>query len=105
MGETDFKMLLSTHIVKQIIAPQIKMKTRFGGMMLLQKAKKKPEQKSFQNLFTKPLQHFENQLGKDVNSWTWNKVHTLEHQHPLGKVAALRGFLMLGLLKFQDLMK
>jgi penicillin amidase len=38
----------------------------------------------------------ENQLGKDVNSWTWNRVHTLEHQHPLGQVAALRSLFNIG---------
>jgi penicillin amidase len=34
----------------------------------------------------------ENQLGKSVPAWTWNKVHVVEYEHALGKVALLRIF-------------
>jgi penicillin amidase len=46
----------------------------------------------------------ENQLGKSVPAWTWNKVHVVEYEHALGKVALLRR-IMWGHLKFQVLMK
>jgi len=36
------------------------------------------------------------QLGEDTQYWTWDRVHTLEHEHPLGRVAALRSFFNVG---------
>jgi hypothetical protein len=34
------------------------------------------------------------QLGKSV--WTWNKVHVVEYEHALGKVALLRRIFNVG---------
>ncbi|MFP2996942.1 penicillin acylase family protein [Spongiivirga sp. MCCC 1A20706] len=36
------------------------------------------------------------QLGRDIQAWTWNKVHTLEHPHPMGQVEALRNYFNVG---------
>ena len=38
----------------------------------------------------------ENDFGEDMNNWTWDKVHTIEHPHPIGQVAALRSFFNVG---------
>jgi len=46
--------------------------------------------------FKESVSSLEKQLGKNVNLWTWDKVHTIEYQHPLGKVAALRPYFNVG---------
>jgi len=38
----------------------------------------------------------ENQLSTDISSWTWNRVHTIEHNHPMGRVASLRKYFNVG---------
>ena len=38
----------------------------------------------------------EESLGDDYNTWTWNRVHTIEHPHPIGQVAALRKYFNVG---------
>ena len=38
----------------------------------------------------------EESLGKDYTKWTWNKVHTIEHPHPIGQVEALRSYFNVG---------
>ncbi len=38
----------------------------------------------------------ENQLGEDMKSWTWNRVHTIEHNHAMGSVASLRKYFNVG---------
>jgi penicillin amidase len=96
LGETDFKMLLSTHIVKQIIEPQSKNENSIWWDDIATKSKKETRAEILNKSFHESITALENQLGKDVNSWTWNRVHTLEHQHPLGQVAALRGFFNVG---------
>ncbi len=41
----------------------------------------------------------EKQLGEEVSSWTWNKVHSIEHKHPMGQVASLRKYFNVGPLE------
>jgi len=96
LGEADFKMLLTTHIVKQIIAPQSKNENSVWWDDVTTKSKKETRAEILIKSFHESITALENQLGKDVNSWTWSKVHTLEHQHPLGKVAVLRGIFNVG---------
>jgi len=52
------------------------------------------------DIITKSLKNavsfLENQLGNSVDQWTWNKVHTLEHKHPMGEVAMLRKYFNVG---------
>jgi penicillin amidase len=90
LGEADFKMLLSTHIVKQIIEPQSNNQNSIWWDDVTTKNKKETRAEILNKSFHEGITALENQLGKEVNSWTWNRVHTLEHQHPLGQVAALR---------------
>ena len=96
LGETDFNMLLSTHIVKQIIEPQSRNENSVWWDDVATKNKKETRAEILNKSFHEAIVALENQLGKDVNSWTWNRVHTLEHQHPLGQVAALRGVFNVG---------
>ncbi|NER18025.1 penicillin acylase family protein [Spongiivirga citrea] len=60
--------------------------------------KNKTETKT--NIISKSLKEaiafLENQLGEDYNSWTWNRVHTIEHPHPMGQVETLRSYFNVG---------
>jgi penicillin amidase len=96
LGAEDFNMLLSTHIVKQVIEPQIKNNKSIWWDNVLSKGKKETKADIITKSFQEAITALENQLGKDVSSWTWGRVHTLEHQHPLGQVAALKGLFNVG---------
>jgi penicillin G amidase len=96
LGETNFNMLLGTHIVKQIIEPQSQNENSVWWDDVVTKNKKETRAEILNKSFREAIMALENQLGNDVNTWTWNRVHTLEHQHPLGKVAALRGVFNVG---------
>jgi len=99
LGEADFKMLLTTHIVKQIIEPQSKNENSVWWDDVVTKTKKETRGEILSKSFHEAIAALENQLGKDVNSWTWDRAHTLEHQHPLGQVAALRSVFNVGPFK------
>ncbi len=101
LGEANFKMLLSTHIIKQVIASQSKNEKSIWWDDISTKDKKETREDILNKSFHEAVSELENQLGKDVNFWTWDRVHTLEHQHPLGKVAALRGIFNVGPFKVQ----
>ena len=35
-------------------------------------------------------------LGTDTSKWTWDRLHVLEHGHPIGQVPSLRDFFNVG---------
>ncbi len=37
-----------------------------------------------------------NELGDDYKSWTWNRIHYLEHDHPIGRVPSLKKYFTVG---------
>ncbi len=96
MGADDFKMFLTTHIMKQIIAAQLKNENSPWWDDISTKNSKENKKQIIAKSFHEAISNLEKQLGTNTNSWTWGKVHTLEHQHPMGKVAALRKFFNVG---------
>jgi len=96
LGEEGFKLFLGTHIMKQIIASQIKNANSPWWDNVTTKASKETRKMILELSFKEAISNLEKQLGTSVNSWTWNRVHKVEHQHPLGKVNALRSYFNVG---------
>jgi penicillin amidase len=96
LGKKDFDALLATHIVKQIIEPQISNETSIWWDNIATKNKKETRSEILTKSLNDAVSSLENQLGNDINSWTWNKVHKLEHVHPIGQVKLLQSFFNVG---------
>lgn len=96
LGKDRFAILLSTHILKQMIAFQIANENSPWWDDILTKDKKESRNDIISLSFKQTIAQLENKLGNQVSTWTWNKVHTLEHKHPLGEVAALRSYFNIG---------
>ncbi|MFV8327672.1 penicillin acylase family protein [Flavobacterium sp. ZS1P14] len=96
LGEVGFKHFLGTHIMKQIIAKQMVNTTSLWWDNIVSKNIKETRDQILSQSFKEAIVALDKQLGNSVQAWTWNKVHTLEHQHPLGKVAALRKIFNVG---------
>ena len=96
MGEANFKQFLGTHISKQLVARQVANTNSLWWDNITTKNKKETRSQIISQSFKESIAALEKQLGKSVTSWTWNKVHTSEHQHPLGKVNALKPFFNVG---------
>ena len=90
LGAANFKQFLGTHIMKQIVAKQMANENSLWWDIVTTKNKKEIRSEVLLKSFKDAIVSLEKQLGNAVPSWTWNRVHVLEHQHPLGKVAALR---------------
>ena len=99
MGETSFKQFLKTHIMKQTIAFQMKNQNSVWWDNLATKNKKETREEVLTQSLKEAIASLNKQLGSDVNSWTWNKVHKVEFKHPLGSVALLRPFFNVGLFE------
>jgi penicillin amidase len=96
LGSANFKQFLGTHIMKQIVAKQMANENSLWWDNLTTKNKKEIRSEVLLKSFKNAIVSLEKQLGNAVPAWTWNKVHVLEHQHPLGKVAALRRIFNVG---------
>ena len=96
LGEKDFNSFLATHIMKQLITTQSQNENSVWWDNLNTKNHKETRSEILNKSFKEAISSLENQLGKNVKSWTWNKVHTLEIGHPMGKVKALRSFFNVG---------
>lgn len=96
LGVDNFNAFLGTHIMKQTIANQSQNEASPWWDDISSNDKKESRADILNRSFSEAISALETQLGTDVSAWTWNKVHTLEHQHPLGKVEALRGYFNVG---------
>ncbi len=96
LEEELFQQFLETHLLKRVIAPMAN-KTESVWWDNLNTTDVKETKKDIVHIsFAKAWQSLEDDFGKDYADWTWKKVHTLEHHHPIGKVKALRSFFNVG---------
>ena len=96
LGKDKFSALLSTHVVKQMIDSQIANNTSVWWDNSKTKDKKETRKDILTKSYKETVAELEKQLGNHTNKWTWNKVHTLEHAHPIGKIKLLAPFFNVG---------
>ena len=96
LGEERFAHFLKTHFHKRLIAPLIGKPASVWwddrATIEIEESKSDIIRKSLRDAFDSLY----NDLGPDINTWTWGRIHTLEHRHPIGEVAALRSFFNVG---------
>ena len=96
MGPEAFQALLSTHLFKRLLAP-----LAARGPSLWWDDVRTPERMETKSelvvrSFKKARNSVDRDFGPDSSKWNWGRVHTLEHQHPIGQLAALRSFFNVG---------
>lgn len=96
MGEDNFNMFLGISIGKQVIANQIKNENSVWWDNIKTKNVKETRKDIIAKSFHETAASLQKQLGTTIADWKWGEVHTVEHEHPLGKVAALRGLFNVG---------
>lgn len=95
MGKDTFEKLLNTHFMKVELGHHL-MKNESPWWDDVTTASKERKADILKKAFLQAILSLEKQLGSNLNTWTWNKVHTLEHLHPMGKIALLRPFFNVG---------
>ncbi|MFH6964347.1 penicillin acylase family protein [Flavobacterium plurextorum] len=96
MGEDNFNLFLGISIGKQVIANQIKNENSVWWDNVKTKNVKETRKDIVAKSFHETVAALQKQLGNTVADWQWEKVHTVEHEHPLGKIATLRGLFNVG---------
>lgn len=96
LGEALFEQFLSTHFHKRVIAPMAGKENSVWWDNVNTPDITEIPNDIIQDAFLKAVSSLEQEFGPEMESWTWGKVHTLEHPHPIGQVAALKSFFNVG---------
>ncbi|TNF71348.1 MAG: penicillin acylase family protein, partial [Bacteroidetes bacterium] len=96
LGAEGFAALLRTHLVKRLIAPMSKNDDFLWWDNITTSDRKETRTEIIQEAFQMAMTSIETDFGGFDNDWGWGDVHTLEHAHPLGRVASLRPFFNVG---------
>jgi penicillin amidase len=96
MGEKLFTQFLATHLSKRTIAEQIEKENSIWWDNVTTKNKTETKKEILSKSLAEAVASMEKQLGNDILDWNWGKVHTLAHEHPLGKAAALKNYFNVG---------
>lgn len=95
LGADMFNQFLETHLHKRIIAPMAA-KPNSIWWNNVNTIEVETQSQIVQMALEEAITDLEQNLGEDISSWTWGKVHTIEHGHPIGQVEALRSFFNVG---------
>ncbi|PZX92292.1 penicillin acylase family protein [Flavobacterium aquariorum] len=96
LGDEAFKQFLGTHVMKQIVARQISSEKSPWWDDVTTKNKKETKSQILTKSFKEAILALKKQLGNSPSDWAWEKVHSVEYQHPIGKLALLRSFFNVG---------
>jgi penicillin G amidase len=99
MGELAFKQFMKTHAMKQCIDNQSKIEKSLWWDDVTTKSKKENRQDILTKSFKETIANLSTQLGTDVSSWNWGRVHMVEYKHPIGQVALLRPLFNVGVFE------
>ncbi|MDC1323646.1 penicillin acylase family protein [Polaribacter sp.] len=95
MGKA-FKQFSNTPLIEKVLPVQMAREESVWWDDVSTKEKVESKQdivmKSFKNAFS----FLQNQLGENVENWTWDRVVSVEHKHPLGEIPVLRSLFNVG---------
>ena len=95
MGKA-FKQFENTPFIEKVIPVQAKREKSVWWDDISTKNRIETKQEIITKSFTNAFTFLENQLGENVESWTWDRVVSVEYKHAVGEVAALRKYFNVG---------
>jgi len=97
LGEEWFRQFLGTNVLKRTLAPMAKRKASVWWDNVHTDTIVENQDMIVLKSFKEALTSLKTDFGADTSQWTWNKLHTLEHTHPIGDgVGSLRSFFNVG---------
>ncbi|MCF6242493.1 MAG: penicillin acylase family protein [Bacteroidales bacterium] len=84
LGVNDFEKIVSTHMMQRTYPALFSNDSSlWWDNINTEKIEKRRD--IFNLSFTQSIEELKKQLGENINEWKWEKVHTLEHLHPIGR--------------------
>ena len=88
LGE-GFELFLNSQLQDQVLVSQINRENSVWWDDITTKNTIERRNTILEKSFKKAISFLENQLGKNVESWKWERVISVEHEHPIGKAGGL----------------
>ena len=99
MGEEGFQQFLRTELYHRQIAKQIFMKKSVWWDDISTKDIKENRDEIFTKSFHETITALEEQFGRDIQKWTWDKAISVTYKHAFDKVTILNRFFNIGPFK------
>ncbi len=96
LGSELFEQFINTHLLKRQIAAIVKSENSIWWDNIHTKELKEDRAAITLKSFGEAWQSLVSDFGDDPNNWKWERVHTLEHAHPIGQVEALKEYFNVG---------
>ena len=96
MGKDLYQQFESTHLIDRVLADQMYKKESIWWDDVSTKDIVETKSEILSKTLIETVAALEKQLGENMTTWTWNRVHTIEHPHPIGKVESLREIFNVG---------
>jgi penicillin amidase len=84
LGADNFKVFMSTHAMKNSILPLFENQNSVWWDDVNTRGVKETRNMIFDKAYDKTISELKGQLGENVDTWEWGRVHELEHVHPIG---------------------
>ncbi len=88
LGES-FELFLNSQLQDQVLVSQINHENSVWWDDISTKNVQETRSIIIEKSFKNAISFLENQLGKNVESWKWERVISVEHEHPIGKAGGL----------------
>ncbi len=96
LGPEMFNEFLKTHLVKRQIVHGLDKEKRIWRDNIYTEEIEENMSHIATKTFKEAWMSLEEDFGADYTQWQWRKVHSLEHNHPMGQVQALRKYFNVG---------
>jgi len=96
LGPDLFQQFLTTHFHKRLIAPMARKKISVWWDNTRTEETIESKKDIVLTSFLMALKSLKEEFGERSSQWSWDKVHTLEHGHPIGQVEMFRSFFNVG---------
>ena len=88
MGKS-FQQFVNTPFVEKVLPVQAKREESIWWDDVSTKDKKETKKEVITKSFKKAYEFLQNQLGENVENWTWNRVASVEYEHAIGKAGGV----------------
>lgn len=95
LGASKFKAIQATHFFKRAIAP-LAAATESIWFNNTETSTVETKLEIVKKAFFLAFEDLSESFGNNPMDWKWGLIHTVEHEHPIGKISALRSFFNVG---------
>lgn len=93
----SFELFINSQLQEQVLPSQVNRKSSVWWDNIDTKNTVETRQEIIEKSFKNAILFLQNQLGENTNSWTWNRVISIEHPHAIGNAGRiLRSFFNVG---------